>query len=178
MMTTTKLTTSQTDTKVSVCGNGGIGAVILDKGNVDNNKICYLECRNFQTLVVAASSDVQEVETGIRATAEECLGNGVLVGFSGKDENHNPTTLEEPYYLTGLCRDLSGWTVNKENCVELTNPYHNGYWTGHSHTDDARDWDRFFDCPVQYLAVKLARTEDSGKLKYRMLKCCLLLPVK
>ncbi|KAK3888183.1 hypothetical protein Pcinc_007714 [Petrolisthes cinctipes] len=88
-------------------------------------------------------------------------GNGVLVCFSREDKDHNPTTSEEPYYLTGQCRDMSGWTVNRENCVEPTNPYHKGYWTGHSHTDDVKDWDRFFDCPVQYLAVKLTRTEDS-----------------
>lgn len=57
------------DNEVNSCSSGGIGAVILDKGNEDNNKIFYLECRTFQNLGVTATES--EVNVG---TAEECPG--------------------------------------------------------------------------------------------------------
>lgn len=100
----------------------------------------------------------------------------MLVGFLGKNEDFSWANWEEPHFISGLCRNVIGWTVNKGDCVELNDPYHPGKWTGKNHMDETIDWDRFFDCPVQHLAVKLTRVQESGKKKYKTVKCCRLLP--
>lgn len=139
-----------------------------DKDPTDAFKMDYILCKTYPDITF---SDETLVST---EPPQNCPSNSALVGVKGK--KGDKYTWHDPEFVEGICQQVQGWTIDQNNCTTLGTPVHHGskWQKDEFGTGDEHDWNRYFECPHQTLAIQLVTQLDGSKARYTSVVCCFI----
>ncbi|KAK3855080.1 hypothetical protein Pcinc_038496 [Petrolisthes cinctipes] len=157
------------DPKPEQCEISNWAAVVFvlekDKSSDNAFKMHYILCKTFPSIAFTIESNVAT------NPSVQCPENYAIVGIRAM--KGNKPNWEDAESVEGICKQMEGWTINYDNCFELSDPEHPSKWQRDEfNIGKEHEWNRYFECPDKTLAVQIVTEKDGSKQKYKTVKCC------
>lgn len=162
------------DPKPEQCEPGTWAAVVFvlekDKDPDDAHTMHYILCKTYNGMALTTETLIST------DPAENCPPNYALVGLRG--EKSGDYTWHDAETVQGICRQVEGWIIDYNNCTDITTTIRTGsnWQKDEFGTGNEDDWNRYFECPHQTLAVQIATELDGSKARYTSASCCFMTP--
>lgn len=162
------------DPKPEQCEGNTWAAVVFvlekDKKPQDAYKMHYILCKTYPDITFTTETLVTT------DPPQNCPSNSALVGVRGLKDGK--FTWHDAENVQGICKEVQGWKINTNNCTTGATPVQSGskWQKDEFGIGNEDDWNRYFECPHQTLAVQLATELDGSKARYTSVKCCSMDP--